>query len=78
MVQVLEQVQELEQGQEFVGFEAAAVRWEPCEEVSALDEHGLCAGCGWPEDDHGAATGAPGALVIPVPRPERQRLRRAS
>ena len=72
MVQVLEQVQELD------GFVAPEVWWEPCESVSALDELGLCAGCGWPEDDHGAASGVTGAVVIPVPRRERPRLRRAS
>jgi hypothetical protein len=92
-VQVLEQVQEQvpdqtpEQAfghafdQEVVGFEAAAVRWEPCGAVPTLDESGLCAGCGWPEGYHAPAEPAhagEGAVVIPVPRRERPRLRRAS
>jgi hypothetical protein len=80
VVQVLEleQEQEQEQEQDFVGLDAAPVRWEPCASVSALDETGVCAGCGWPEDDHGAVPVVAGAVVIPVPRRERPRLRRAS
>jgi hypothetical protein len=84
-VQVLEQVQEQVQveigEQDFDGFAAPPLRWEPCGSVSAvsvLDEHGLCAGCGWPHADHDDAAGTTGALVIPVPRRERPRLRRAS
>jgi hypothetical protein len=74
VVQVPEQVQV----QDVQGVDAPPVRWEPCEGVSALDELGLCAGCGWPEDGHGAGPGATGAVVIAVPRRERPRLRRAS
>jgi hypothetical protein len=68
------------------GFVAPEVRWEPCTEAAATDEFGLCAGCGWPpqdhlgdhEWDHGDEHGVErrGAIVIPVP--ERPRLRRAS
>jgi hypothetical protein len=57
--------------------EAPALRWEPCVEASAIDDHGMCAGCGWPADDHdGAFEPARGAVVIRVP--ERLPLRRAS
>ena len=33
---------------------APAVRWEPCDEFhdDARDPSGVCAGCGWPLDDH--------------------------
>jgi hypothetical protein len=70
-VQVLEQEQ-------VNGFEAPSVRWEPCQSVSGLDELGLCAGCGWPQHDHGVEPAPVGAVVIPVRRRERPRLRRAS
>jgi hypothetical protein len=73
-VQVLEQVSE----QETEAFVAPALRWEPCASAVEPGGDGLCAGCGWPEHDHGEATAPAGAVVIPVPRRERPRLRRAS
>jgi hypothetical protein len=32
------------------------VRWEPCSAFhdDPADGPGVCAGCGWPPDDHGA------------------------
>lgn len=57
--------------------EMPALRWEPCVEAHAADELGLCAGCGWPIDDHdGGPDAGHGAIVIRVP--ERLALRRAS
>jgi hypothetical protein len=40
---------------------APAVRWEPCPEFddgAAADLAGVCAGCGWPADDHGLPVAA--------------------
>lgn len=30
----------------------ASVRWEPCVAGTADGDGGLCAGCGWPLEDH--------------------------
>jgi hypothetical protein len=63
-------------------FLAPASRWEPCPEATPADEHGLCAGCGWPADEHaglfefGLDPSAPNVVTMPVP--ERPRLRKAS
>ncbi len=63
-------------------FLSPALRWEPCPEATLTDEHGLCAGCGWPPEDH-AGPGATGAElvrpnVVTMRVPERPRLRKAS
>jgi len=61
------------------GHPAPAVRWEPCAEASGPDELGLCAGCGWPADDHQGLERGPASRVEVVIRvPDRPRLRRAS
>ncbi len=53
--------------------------WEPCPEARALDGHGLCAGCGWPPDDHADDHAeSPDVLAVVIRVPERPALRRAS
>src|SRR5258708_34036343 len=72
-------------------FVSPTLRWEPCLEAGAADEHGLCAGCGWPPEEHAGIAGiavtegtegAGGDTVRPnvvtMPVPERPRLRKAS
>ena len=61
-----------------MGFEAPALRWEPCVAAHAGDAWGLCDGCGWPIAEHAGDDGHRDAIVIPVPVRERPRLRRAS
>ena len=58
---------------------APALRWEPCLGASILDDHGLCAGCGWPAGDHDdLGDGDRGELAVVIRVPERPALRRAS
>ena len=46
------------------GVGAPAVRWEPCAEFhddaddGTTEGGGVCAGCGWPPDDHQLAAAA--------------------
>ena len=40
---------------------APAVSWEPCREFhddGTLERSDVCAGCGWPPDDHGVEAAA--------------------
>jgi len=40
---------------------APAVRWEPCTDFhydATVPPSGICAGCGWPSDDHGLPAAA--------------------
>jgi len=43
---------------------APTVRWEPCSQYhddgpeAPVEGSGLCAGCGWPADDHALAAAA--------------------